>query len=44
MSLRLPNKHRLPVDLTRFGLTNDNDIFVWTDEPFGDITAVVGRD
>ena len=44
VSMRLPNKHRIPFDLTRFGLTNDNDVFVWTDEPFGDITAVVERD
>ena len=44
VSLRLPNKHRIPFDLSRFGLANGNDIFVWTDEPFGDITAVVERD
>jgi urate oxidase len=44
VSLRLPNKHRIPFDLSRFGLTNGNDIFVWTDEPFGDITAVVERE
>ena len=44
VSLRLPNKHRIPVDLSRFGLTNGNDIFVWTDEPFGDISATVERD
>ena len=44
VSLRLPNKHRIPFDLSRFGLTNGNDIFVWTDEPFGDITAEVERD
>ncbi len=44
VSLRLPNKHRIPFNLKPFGLTNDNDIFVWTDEPFGDIAAVVERD
>ena len=44
VSLRLPNKHRIPFDVSRFGLTNGNDIFVWTDEPFGDITATVERD
>jgi len=42
--LNLPNKHRIPVNLQPFGLTNDNDIFVWTDEPFGNISAVVERD
>ncbi len=44
VSLRLPNKHRIPVNLKPFGLENGNDIFVWTDEPFGDITADVERD
>ena len=43
VSLRLPNKHRIPFNLKPFGLENGNDIFVWTDEPFGDITAVVER-
>ena len=44
VSLRLPNKHRIPVNLKPFGLENQNDVYVWTDEPFGDITAVVERD
>jgi urate oxidase len=44
VSLRLPNKHRIPFNLKPFGLTNDNDIFVWTDEPFGDISCTVARD
>lgn len=42
--LRLPNKHRIPVNLQPFGLENKNEIFVWTDEPFGDISATVQRD
>jgi urate oxidase len=42
--LRLPNKHRIPVNLQPFGLENNNEIFVWTDEPFGDISAFVERD
>jgi urate oxidase len=44
VSLRLPNKHRIPVNLHPFGLENQNEIFVWTDEPFGDISAVVERE
>ena len=44
VSLRLPNKHRIPFNLKPFGLENKNDVFVWTDEPFGEITAVVERD
>ncbi|MCY7347956.1 MAG: urate oxidase [Pyrinomonadaceae bacterium] len=39
----LPNIHCLPVDLTRFGLANDNRIFVPTDEPHGLIEARLSR-
>jgi urate oxidase len=42
--LRLPNQHRIPFNLQPFGLTNDNDIFVWTDEPYGDISAFLERE
>jgi urate oxidase len=42
--LRLPNKHRIPVNLQPFGLENNNDIFVWLDEPFGDISAFLERE
>jgi len=41
--LSLPNKHHLPVDLSRFGLRNENDIFVATDEPYGLIEATIRR-
>jgi len=41
--LVMPNKHHLPVDLSRFGLKNRNEIFVATDEPFGLIEATVDR-
>ena len=41
--LRLPNKHRIPFNLQPFGLENNNEIFVWTDEPFGDISATLER-
>ena len=41
--LRLPNKHRLLVDLKAFGLDNRNEIFVWTDEPYGDIQETLTR-
>jgi urate oxidase len=43
ISLEMPNKHRIPVNLQPFGLDNKNEIFVWTDEPFGNISAVVER-
>ena len=35
----LPNIHCLPVDVSRFGLENDNRIFMPTDEPHGLIEA-----
>jgi urate oxidase len=41
--LVMPNKHHLPVDLTRFGLENRNEIFVPTDEPYGLIEATLVR-
>jgi urate oxidase len=44
IDLACPNKHRIPVNLQPFGLENKNEIFVWTDEPFGNITATVSRD
>jgi urate oxidase len=44
ISLAMPNKHRIPVNLQAFNLDNPNEIFVWTDEPFGNITAVVERE
>jgi len=41
--LVMPNKHHLPVDLSRFGLENRNEIFVPTDEPYGLIEATLVR-
>ncbi|MDQ3019559.1 MAG: urate oxidase [Bacteroidota bacterium] len=41
--LSLPNKHYLLFNLEQFGLKNDNEIFIPTDEPFGLIEAVVKR-
>jgi urate oxidase len=42
--LTMPNRHHLLVDLSRFGLTNENEIFVATDEPYGLIEATITRD
>jgi urate oxidase len=39
----MPNKHCLLVDLERFGMENDNEIFVPTDEPHGYIEARLAR-
>jgi urate oxidase len=43
LRLRLPNIHHLPFDVTRFGGSARNDVFVATGEPFGDIYATVRR-
>jgi urate oxidase len=39
----MPNKHHLPVDLSRLGFENRNEIFVATDEPHGLIEATLVR-
>ena len=41
--LSMPNEHRLLVDLSPFGMENDNEIFVPVDEPSGMIEATVER-
>jgi urate oxidase len=43
VELAMPNKHCLLVDLSRFGQTNPNQIFVPTDEPYGNIVARIVR-
>lgn len=43
ISLRLPNRHHLLVDLSPFGLDNPNDVFVATDQPYGLIEATIRR-
>lgn len=44
ITLTMPNKHHLLANLTPFGRTNENEVFVATDEPFGYITGTVARD
>jgi urate oxidase len=41
--LSLPNRHHILVDLSPFGLQNNNEIFVATEEPFGLIEATLKR-
>jgi urate oxidase len=43
ITLTMPNRHHLLVDLEPFGLDNPNEIFVATDQPFGLIEATVQR-
>ncbi|MBK7158226.1 MAG: urate oxidase [Ignavibacteria bacterium] len=44
ISLSMPNKHYLLFNLGQFGLENNNEIFIPTDEPYGLIEAVIKRD
>ena len=44
ISFSLPNQHRILVNLAPFGMSNENEIFAATSEPFGLITATVTRD
>jgi urate oxidase len=43
ITLEMPNRHHLPVDLTKFGMENRNEIFVATEEPHGLIKATLSR-
>jgi urate oxidase len=43
ITITMPNKHCLLVDLSRFNQDNPNEIFVPTDEPHGTIEARVRR-
>jgi urate oxidase len=43
VSLAMPNKHCLLVNLAPFGLDNPNELFVPTDEPHGQIEGTVTR-
>jgi urate oxidase len=43
ITLTLPNRHHLLVDLSPFGLDNPNEVFVATEQPFGLIEATVRR-
>jgi len=43
ITLSMPNKHRILVDLRPFGLDNVDEVFVATDEPHGTITGTLQR-
>ncbi|MDB5322565.1 MAG: urate oxidase [Phycisphaerales bacterium] len=42
--LLMPNKHRVPFNLRPFGMEFENDIFVTTSEPSGEISALIERE
>jgi urate oxidase len=41
--LEMPNRHHVPIDLTKFGMENRNEVFAATEEPHGLITATLSR-
>jgi urate oxidase len=43
ITLTMPNKHHLLVNLEPFGLDNLNEVFVATDEPYGVIAGTLSR-
>jgi urate oxidase len=43
ITLRLPNRHHLLVNMEPFGLDNPNEVFVPTDEPYGLIEGTIRR-
>jgi urate oxidase len=43
ITLTMPNKHHLLINLEPFGLDNPNEIFVPTDEPHGLISGTLSR-
>jgi urate oxidase len=43
ITLSLPNRHHLLVDLQPFGLDNPNEVFVATEQPYGLIEATFSR-
>jgi urate oxidase len=44
ISFKMPNKHHIPFNLEQFGMDNQNEIFIATDEPYGYITGTVTRE
>jgi len=44
VQMKMPNKHYLLINLKPFGLENENEVFVPTDDPFGQIEGTVVRE
>jgi len=44
ISLVMPNKHHILFNLEQFGMENNNEIFIATDEPYGYITGTLRKD
>ena len=43
ITMACPNKHYIPMNLDRFGLDANNQVFIATDEPHGQIECTIGR-
>jgi urate oxidase len=43
ITLKMPNKHHILFNLAQFGLDNNNEVFIATDEPYGYITGTLSR-
>jgi urate oxidase len=43
ITLKMPNKHHILFNLQPFGMENNNEVFVATDEPYGYITGTLTR-
>jgi urate oxidase len=43
ISIAMPNKHHLLIDLAPFSLENNNEVFMPTDEPHGQIEGTISR-
>jgi urate oxidase len=44
ITLKMPNRHHILCNFQPFGLENNNEVFIATEEPFGYITGTVVRD
>jgi urate oxidase len=43
ITLKMPNKHHILFNLQQFGMNNNNEVFIATDEPYGYITGTITR-
>jgi urate oxidase len=43
ITLKMPNKHHILFNLQQFGMDNNNEVFIATDEPYGYITGTLSR-
>ncbi|SFW86924.1 urate oxidase [Chitinophaga sancti] len=44
ITLKMPNKHHVLFNLEQFGMSNQNEVFIATDEPYGYIVGTVIRE